>query len=96
MENNNQSRDLNKDLTNGEGIKGFFSRLMSGVIDQCVVVACSLITVLIIDGIVRLGGYYIAERIPVFFMVYVLANIIYPTILQGTKLRATLGNRLFR
>lgn len=76
--------------------KGFFSRLMSGVVDQCAVIICSLAALLIMDGVLRLMGYYVDERIPVFFIIYILANIIYPTIMQGTKLRMTLGNRLFR
>lgn len=97
MENNNENKELRKAIVNGEEpAKGFFSRLLSGVIDQCVVVGSSLIAMLIMDGILRLAGYYIADRIPVFFILYVVANIVYPTILQGTRLRSTLGNRLFR
>lgn len=100
MENNNQNNvnnvNIKKANVEGESTKGFFSRLMSGVVDQCVVVGSSLIALLIIDLAVKPFGYHVVDRIPVFFILYVLANIIYPTILLGTKLRATLGNRLFR
>ena len=94
MENNNQEIKKNDSLE--EPVKGFFSRLMTGVIDQCIVIGSSLIALLIMDGVVRLLGYYIAERVPIFFLLYVLANIIYPLIMQGTRFRATFGNRLFR
>lgn len=77
-------------------VKGFFSRLMTGVIDQCIVIGSSLIALLIMDGVVKLLGYYIVERVPVFFILYVAANIIYPLIMQGTRFRSTFGNRLFR
>ncbi|MGL4654748.1 MAG: hypothetical protein ACRCWM_02510 [Sarcina sp.] len=108
MENNNQENEkLNNEVvenkveskefkSSGEPVKGFFSRLMTGVIDQCIVIGSSLIALLIMDGVVRLLGYYIVERVPVFFLLYVLANIIYPLIMQGTRFRATFGNRLFR
>ncbi|WP_297518165.1 hypothetical protein [uncultured Clostridium sp.] len=79
-----------------EPVKGFFSRLMTGVIDQCIVIGSSLIALLIMDGIYKLLGYYIVDRVPVFFILYVAANIIYPLIMQGTRFRATFGNRLFR
>lgn len=94
MENNNQ--EIKKYDSSEEPVKGFFSRLMTGVIDQCIVIGSSLIALLIMDGVVRLLGYYTAERVPVFFLFYVLANIIYPLIMQGTRFRATFGNRLFR
>lgn len=95
MENSNQeSRELINNESTGE--KGFFSRLMSAVLDQCIVVACSFASLLIIDGCSRLFGYYITERVEVFFIVYVLTNIIYPTIMQGTRFKTTFGNRLFR
>ena len=77
-------------------VKGFFSRLMTGVIDQCIVIGSSLIALLILDGAIKLLGYYIVERVPVFFILYVAANIIYPLIMQGTRFRSTFGNRLFR
>lgn len=108
MENNQENKELEENIEqvtiiNEEVVveeenstKGFFSRLMSGVVDQCVVIICSLAALLIMDGVLRLMGYYVDERIPVFFIIYILANIIYPTIMQGTKLRMTLGNRLFR
>ena len=94
MENNNQ--EIKKYDSSEEPVKGFFSRLMTGVIDQCIVIGSSLIALLIMDGVVRLLGYYVVERVPVFFLFYVLANIIYPLIMQGTRFRATFGNRLFR
>ncbi|MGL4449986.1 MAG: hypothetical protein ACRCTZ_02200 [Sarcina sp.] len=108
MENNNQDNkkiELEKEdvkvknnemKSSEEPVKGFFSRLMTGVIDQCIVIGSSLLALLIMDGVVRLLGYYIVERVPVFFILYVAANIIYPLIMQGTRFRATFGNRLFR
>ncbi|MGL4762004.1 MAG: hypothetical protein ACRC6T_10800 [Sarcina sp.] len=111
MENNNQENkeietivetDKEIKVENGKNkfsekpVKGFFSRLMTGVIDQCIVIGSSLIALLIIDGVVKLLGYYIVERVPLFFILYVVANIIYPLIMQGTRFRATFGNRLFR
>ena len=107
MENNKNAEEV-KDIKVGaektaitknakvEPVKGFFSRLMSGVIDQCVVVGSSLIALLIIDLAVKPFGYAVIERIPLFFILYVVANILYPTILLGTKIRTTLGNKLFK
>lgn len=109
MENNQENKELEQNveevtiINNDEKIvidknttKGFFARLMSGIVDQCAVLICSLAALLIMDGVLRLIGYYVEDRIPVFFIIYILANIIYPTIMQGTRYKTTLGNKLFR
>lgn len=63
-------------------IRGFLSAIM----EQCIVLAISLTLLLIFDGIIRLLGFYVAERMPIFLVVYIISNIGYRTFYKSTNI----------
>lgn len=73
---------------------GFINRVIQGVIDQILNILVALLILLAVDGILHLMGLYIAQRISMFFIIYVITNILYEPILEKTKLKTTVGKRL--
>lgn len=69
----------------------FFKKLLTAGIDQMVVIAASLIGLLLFDLILRLFGFYIVERQPMFLIVYIIMNVIYGPVCESIKLQKTLG-----
>lgn len=82
--------DIHED---SKGVK-FFKRILSGVMDQIIVVAISLAAIVLFDLILRLVGLYIAERQPIFLIIYVIINILYYPICESTKLNKTIGKKV--
>lgn len=83
-----------KDNTNKK--VDFFPRLIAAFVDQAVALAISIGLLFAFDGILRLIGFFIADRPTMFFIIYVAVNVLYSPILESTKLRATLGKYLLR
>ncbi|MGL5381417.1 hypothetical protein [Clostridium sp.] len=84
--------NLNDEIKVEEVTKpSFFKRLLTAGIDQMVVIASSLIGLLLFDLILRLFGFYIVERQPMFLIVYIIMNVIYGPICESLKSQKTLG-----
>lgn len=82
-----------------EGVQkkaGFFPRLIAGFIDQTLLIALALGLLFLFDAILRLIGYYVVDRASIFFIIYVIVNVIYPSITESTKLDGTLGKWLLK
>lgn len=76
--------------------QSFFSKIMVEVANQCCIIVCALILLLIFDEIIKLFGYYISERVPLFFLLYLIMNICFRPILESSKFKTTVGNKLFK
>ncbi|WP_283683597.1 hypothetical protein [Clostridium perfringens] len=76
----------------------FFKRILEGVIDQTVVLLLSLAAFFIVDLLMRPFGYKISleGRIPFYFVIFVIMNILYRAIMEGRKFKLTLGEKVFR
>lgn len=76
----------------------FFKRLLAGIIDQGIVLLLSLGGFFIVDLLMRPFGYKISleGRIPFYFVIFVVMNILYRAIMEGKKFKVTLGKRVFR
>lgn len=88
-----------KDISEkGEKNTSFFKRILEGVIDQTVVLLLSLAAFFIVDLIMRPFGYKISleGRIPFYFVIFVIMNILYRAIMEGRKFKLTLGEKVFR
>lgn len=83
-----------KDNTNKK--VDFFPRLIAAFVDQAIALAISIGLLFAFDGILRLIGFFIADRPTMFFIIYVAVNVLYSPILESTKLRATVGKYLLR
>ena len=88
-----------KDISEkGEKETSFFKRILEGIIDQTVVLLLSLAAFFIVDLIMRPFGYKISleGRIPFYFIIFVIMNILYRAIMEGRKFKLTLGEKVFR
>lgn len=71
----------------------FFKRILAGVIDQIISIALALLLLIVTDLVLKLFGFYIASREPMFLIMYVIVNVIYGPICASTKLRDTIGRK---
>ena len=88
-----------KDISEkGEKNTSFFKRILEGVIDQTVVLLLSSAAFFIVDLLMRPFGYKISleGRIPFYFVIFVIMNILYRAIMEGRKFKLTLGEKVFR
>ncbi|WP_300349200.1 hypothetical protein [Clostridium sp.] len=87
-----------KENTSDVQTVSFFKRLIEGVIDQTIVLLLSLGGFFIVDLLMRPFGYKISPegRIPFYFIIFVVMNIIYRAIMEGKKFKLTLGEKVFR
>lgn len=72
----------------------FIKKVLSGIIDQIISIASALILLIIFDLILRIFGFYIAEREPMFLIMYIIVNIFYTPICTSTKLKETIGRKI--
>jgi len=78
---------------NDSKIMKFIKRALASAIDQIIVIAISLLLLVVFDFALRILGFYVAERQPIFFIIYVLVNIVYEAICSSTKLKKTIGKK---
>ena len=95
---NKQDKDKKDIGEKGEKETSFFKRLLEGIIDQTVVLLLSLAAFFIVDLLQRPFGYKISleGRIPFYFVIFVIMNILYRAIMEGRKFKLTLGEKVFR
>ena len=95
---NKQDKDKKDIGEKGEKETSFFKRILEGIIDQTVVLLLSLAAFFIVDLLMRPFGYKISleGRIPFYFVIIVIMNILYRAIMEGRKFKLTLGEKVFR
>lgn len=74
--------------------KGVVRELLAGVVDQIIVMASSLVVLLVFNLILKIFGYYVVEKQPMFLIIYVIINIIYSPICKKFKLKETVGRKV--
>lgn len=68
--------------------------LLVGVVDQIVVVAGALVTLLVFNLILKIFGYYVSEKETMFLIIYILINVIYVPVCKKIKLKETVGRKV--
>lgn len=71
----------------------FLKKVLAGTIDQIISIALALVLLIVLDLLLKLFGFQIAQREPIFLIVYVIVNIIYGPICTSTKLKDTIGRK---
>lgn len=94
-ENSIEVKDVIEKAEKKKNKNGFFNKLIVGVVDQAFLLAVSLGVLFIFDFVLRFLGYEVIDRVGVYFIIYVLANILYTPILMSSSLKATIGNKIF-
>ncbi|MCR1951851.1 RDD family protein [Clostridium sp. DSM 100503] len=93
------NEEVNNEEVNNEEVKEdgkavkFIKRLLAATIDQIVAIALALLLLLVFDFLLKFAGFYIAQRQPMFLIIYVITNILYSTICESTKLGRTIGKK---
>ncbi|MBU3108272.1 hypothetical protein [Clostridium gasigenes] len=72
----------------------FIKELLVGVVDQIVVIAGALVTLLVFNLILKIFGYYVSEKETIFLIIYILINIIYVPVCKKLKLKETVGRKV--
>ncbi|MBE6053951.1 MAG: hypothetical protein E7212_08570 [Clostridium sartagoforme] len=96
---NETIEEVNGEIINAEKAKEdskgirFLKRVLAGVIDQIISVALALLLLILTDLLLKLFGFYIAEREPMFLIMYIIVNILYGPICASTKLKDTIGRK---
>lgn len=86
-----KKEDKVKDKIGKISVKDSF---ISIIIDQAISLGISAAVLFIIDGIIHLFGWKIANREGMFIILFVVVNIIYNTILHKSKASNTFGEKL--
>ena len=100
VENDNLDQNVIEEMLTVEEVQEdsktikFLKRILASVADQIIAVALSLVSIILFDLILRLFGLYIADRQPMFLIIYVIVNILYSPICESTKLNKTIGKRV--
>ena len=91
-------KEVIKENTSDVQTVSFFKRLIEGVIDQTIVLLLSLGGFFLVDLLMRPFGYKISPegRIPFYFIIFIVMNIIYRAVMEGKKFKLTLGEKVFR
>lgn len=75
-------------------VLGTGGKIIASVIDQIVVAAISLIGMVVFDLLIRLIGFYVAERLPMYFIFFAIGNVFYPVLCDLLKLKKTYGYKI--
>lgn len=100
VENDNLDQNVIEEMLTVEEVQEdskiikFLKRILASVADQIIAVALSLVSIVLFDLILRLFGLYIADRQPIFLIIYVIVNILYSPICESTKLNKTIGKKV--
>lgn len=92
-----EKEEIYEEVVKVEGkFEHFFKAILSGVLDQIIVLGIGLILFIVFDLILGAIGYQIAMREEMFLIVYIITNILYysisPEILEGK----TVGKKIIR
>jgi uncharacterized RDD family membrane protein YckC len=87
-------KDGKKDKREHKGT--FWPNLVASVIDQIISVGISLLILFLMGIILKIIGFKIVDRAAMMFFIYLVVNILYTPIMEGTKLRRTFGRYILK
>lgn len=67
---------------------------VSIIIDQAISLGISVVALFIIDAIMRAFGFYIENKEGMFIIFFVIVNVIYNTVMHGSKSSSTFGEKV--
>lgn len=71
----------------------YIKRLIASILDQAIIIGISAIILMIFDFIIGFIGYMVTEPTAILFIIDIIVNIIYQSILQS-KDKRTIGKRI--
>lgn len=70
-------------------------KIFSNVLDQSLIIALSSILLIIFDFLIKFIGYMVVMPLGVLLIIYFIVNSLYSPILKNSKLKKTLGEKVF-
>ncbi len=88
-----ENEETNKEI--GETKVSFMKSFSAIIVDEIIVGIISIVLFYILEGLLRLGGYFISQKINMVFLLFVVASILYVSIMETAKAGKTVGKKLF-
>jgi hypothetical protein len=78
----------------GEPKASFIKNFCAVVVDELIIGLISVIALYIFDGLLSLGGYFVAQKFGIMFIIFVVVSILYTSIMETGKGGKTFGKKL--
>lgn len=75
---------------------GFFVRLVGNIMDQTIALAFAMILYFVFEKVLPLLGYEVIDKVGIFLIMYIVANVLCITIIESTKLGTSVGKKILR
>jgi lipopolysaccharide/colanic/teichoic acid biosynthesis glycosyltransferase len=86
----------NEDIINEEVKEpSLLKKLFSNILDQSLIIALSSILLIIFDFLIKFVGYMVVMPLGVLLIIYFIVNSLYSPILKNTRIKKTLGEKIF-
>lgn len=72
----------------------FVKEVLAGVVDQAVAIISAIAILIVFNLILKLFGFYVAEKEPMFLIMYALVNVIYAPVCRKFKFKSTVGKKI--
>ncbi len=92
-----ESNNCEKEDGTSKAIKepSLLKKLFSNILDQSFIIAISSIMLIIFDFLIKFVGYMVVMPLGVLLIIYFIVNSLYLPILKNSKLKKTLGEKIF-
>ncbi|MBU5592712.1 RDD family protein [Clostridium sp. MSJ-4] len=95
---NNEDKNIKheeKEIVKGKEEKvTFFESIQATIIDQIVIGGASFILIIIFDFVIKFIGLRVTDKMGIYFIMYIILNIVYSPIMEKTKMKNTLGRKI--
>lgn len=88
IKDDNEGREIT--LTKGS----LFTRILSGVLDQAILIGVAALLEVVFDLILRLVGFMVVDYVPILLIIFFMVNCIYSPIMERVKDGRTFGKRI--
>ena len=78
----------------GEPKVSFIKSLSAIALDEVLIGIISILLFYIFEALLRLGGYFISQKINMIFVLFVVVSILYTSIMEASKAGKTIGKKL--
>ncbi len=87
--------DITKKTSFQEEKISVLNSLNAVIIDQAIIGGASFAGLYIFDGLLRLSaGHFVSDKVGMYLTIYAIFNVLYPIIMESSKLKNTLGRKL--
>jgi uncharacterized RDD family membrane protein YckC len=91
----NEEKEMKEVLGGADEPKVSYIKSLSAIIvDEVIIGIISIILFYIFEALLRLGGYFISQKISMIFVLFVVVSILYISFMEASKAGKTLGKKL--